>query len=107
LLQVSFTLSDDDVVQLEKKAKIFGLSRAAYIRQVVRDSFRSKASKSTQREGGQKEVLFAIEALIPVFVEGLAQASPKVPAEERIEQVTTMLLSRWKNKIIEISKGSA
>jgi hypothetical protein len=54
---------------------------------------------------GQKEVLFAIEALIPIFVEALAQTSSKVPPEERIEQVTAMLLSKWKNKMMEIGKG--
>jgi hypothetical protein len=98
LLQVLFTLSANDVVQLEKKAKTFGLSVSAYIRQIVLDSFRPKESKSDQREGGQEEILLAIRALIPVAVDAMARTSAKPPSTQEVEQLTAVLLKKWEEK---------
>ena len=102
--KILLSLSEDLTSELRNRAKKFGLPVSGYIRQIIQDRFKSRDSKDqAKNELWQKEVLFSIEALIPVLVEALAQTSPKVPEKERIEQVTTMLLSKWKNKIIEIS----
>ena len=87
------TLSEELLSELKNGAKERGLSISGYIRQIVHNNFKSRESKDQKEK--DKEVVFAIEALIPVFVEALAQTSSKVPSEERIKEVTTMLIQRW------------
>lgn len=111
--QVSVTLSLEEVAQLEDRAKALGLSSSAYVRQMVRDGFRSKRSrgqdqdqKSVVGEGSQKEIVSAIRALVPVLVEALARTSAKAPSAKEVEQLTTVLLEKWKEEVGErVDKG--
>ncbi len=95
--RIIVTLSPELTAELKNRAKKTGLPVSGYIRQILQDKFHSKDSQDQdKKEQGQKEVLFAIEALIPIFVEALAQTSSKVPPEERIERVIAMLRKKWK-----------
>jgi hypothetical protein len=106
MTEIHFTLSEELTSELRNRAKKLGLPVSGHIRQIIQDSFKSRDSRDQKKkEGEQKEVLFAIEALIPIFIEALAQTSAKVPPEKLVEQVTTILLKKWKNKMMEIRNG--
>ena len=97
--KILFALSEELTSELRNRAKKMGLPVSGYIRQIIQDRFKSRDSKDRdKKEQDQKEVLFAIKALIPVFVEALAQTSHKVPPGEVIERVKTMLLKQWEDK---------
>jgi hypothetical protein len=106
MTEIHFALSEELASELRSRAKKLGLPVAGHIRQIIQDSFKSRDSKDQKKkEREQGEVLFAIEALIPVAVEALSRTSAQAPSTKEVEQLTDVLLKKWKNKIIEISNG--
>lgn len=59
--QVIFTLEDSEAARLKDRAGSFGLTQAAYLRQVVKDSFKRNS------EEGKKVVLDHIKAIVPTL----------------------------------------
>lgn len=91
------TLSPNDIVLLEKKAKAEGLSVSNYVRKIIREDLRSKDEfKPTEWEVDKhRELISSLRALVLALVNGLALTSPNEPTSEQIEMMRKQILERW------------
>ena len=95
MLNVSLILEADELDKVRATAKSLGLSVSAYVRQVVRDSLKTRPG--LEPEARDAKLLRAMRALVPTLAEafGLTQkASP-----EQVQRLTDALLERYGKEV--------
>jgi hypothetical protein len=94
MAQILLRVDETEFKQIEEKSSEFGLSKAAFIRQILRESFR----KSTQKEQLPESNLKYNRALVQVMAEALGRTT-KEYNQERTEKLTQTLLKIYDQKV--------
>jgi hypothetical protein len=95
VLNVSLILEADELDRVRATAKSLGLSVSAYVRQVVRDSLRTRPG--LEPEARDAKLLRAMRALVPTLAEALGKTQ-NVGVEE-IARLSKVLLERYDKEI--------
>ena len=69
MLQILLRVDETEYKQLQEKSTEYGLSKAAFIRQIVREHFR----KATQKEEPANDFKKEIRAIIPVLAQAIGR----------------------------------
>ena len=95
MLNVSLILETDELDRVRATAKSIGLSVSAYVRQVVRDSLKTRPG--LEPVARDAKLLRAMRAVIPVLAEGfgITQSADR----DQIEKLTKALLERYDKEL--------
>lgn len=85
--KLRISLSDEECTKIQKSADAHGLTIAAYVRTVIKESLNKKADTH------HADILRAIKALVPTLAEafGITQKVSREP----IDKLSQMLLERY------------
>ena len=87
--QILLRVKEEELNQIQEKATEFGLSNAAFVRQIVREYFR----KTKQKEEPVNHQKY-IRALIPVFAQALGRAQNLVLKGAPEEEIKILKVSQ-------------
>jgi hypothetical protein len=85
MAKVLFNLPDQEYAELKKKAQSFGLTTAAFIRYLLKNSKIKEKDDQTIQE--------AIRRLIPIIVEALGRTQNVQP--EAVNKLTDILVKKY------------
>ena len=92
--QILLRVDETEFKQIEEKSSEFGLSKAAFIRQIIMEFFR----KSTSKEQLPESNLKYNRALVQVMAEALGRTT-KEYNQERTEKLSQTLLKIYDQKV--------
>ena len=90
MTNITLILEPSEEDKLRAHAKSFGLSLSAYVRKLVRDSFKRDPQTA------HTELLKATRALVPALAEALCRTLGKTP--EQMEKLTKVILERYEKE---------